>query len=160
MCGSGKKTKRKLETCERAGGLRCLLTVTLPSARRSRLPCGLQDKQLADVPLVPGICHAEEVGGRLGGGGVCFLFVGFQCCCRFFPFPAALSMDIDRMRLASTRPSAADLQLSAAAAAASSPQQTRAKAGGEEGLFVSVPKHHRRARFTPDGQYYLFSADF
>lgn len=79
------------------------------------------------------------MGGWLGGGGVYFLFVCFQCCC-FFPFPAALFMDIDRMRLASTRPSAADLQLSAAAAATSSPHQTRAKGGegGEGGGSLSV----------------------
>lgn len=135
--------------------------MTLPSARRSRLPCGLQDKQLADVPLVPDICHAEEVGGWAGGWRIFSLFV-FSVVV-FFPFPAALFMDIDRTRLASTRPSATDLQLSAAAAT-SSPHQTRAQGGegGEGGgsLSVCLLKHHRRARFTPDGQYYFFSADF
>lgn len=66
---------RKLETRESAGSLCCLLTVTLPSARRSRLPCGLQDKQLADVPLVPDICHAEEVGGWVGVFSFCLFSV-------------------------------------------------------------------------------------
>lgn len=66
-----------------------------------------------------------------------FLFV-FSVVVFFPPFPAALFMDIDRMRLASTRPSAADLQLSAAAT--SSRHQTRAKGGegGEGGGSLSV----------------------
>lgn len=90
----------------------------------SRLPCGQQDKQLADVSLTLDICHTEEVAG---GAEVHFLFVCFRHCRVPPPPPRLLCLWISIGRgFASTRLSAVDLQLSAATR---SPRQTRAEQG-------------------------------